>query len=542
MRTNANVTDLGNPDDFARVHPPEEIEADSAVPDDDDWTTDALEALDPESQELVSQIVVRTLVFCEELAGITLHPYQQAFGSRIIESLILADGEEITATWSRQSGKSETVSTVIAGVMVLFPVLAKLPKFEPLLGRFKRGVWVGLFAPTDNQSEFVYGRVAAHLTSERAVEFLMDTEISTEVSSGAKVIRLSTGSLARKQTANPQAKIEGSSYHIIVVDEAQEADEFVVRKSIHPMLASTAGPIIKIGTPTTEKGDYYKAIQNNKRRSTRRGGKQYHYEYDWKVVAKYNPLYAKFIKKEMTRIGEDSDEFQLSYALKWLLEKGMFVTEEKLDYLADKSMPLIYSWRATPCVAGIDVARTKDSTVVTVCWVDWEHPDPTGLYEHRILNWLEITDTDWETQYFAIADFLAPYNLLRVGVDGQGMGSAVAERLELILGGRCEVVKVDSDLKNQDDRWRHLTQIVQRNLLVYPGHSKARRTRVWKRFRQQMEDAEKIIKGKYMLVQAPDDSRYAHDDFPDSCSIATWMSAIETESDEVESMEAPWYN
>lgn len=75
------------------------------------------------------------------------------------------------------------------------------------------------------------------------------------------------------------------------------------------------------------------------------------------------------------------------------------------------------------------------------------------------------------------------------------MGSAVAERLDRLIGGRCDVVPVNSDLKNQSERWTHLIQMLQRNLVIYPGHSKARRTRSWKRFRQQMEDAEKVMKG-----------------------------------------------
>ena len=84
---------------------------------------------------------------------------------------------------------------------------------------------------------------------------------------------------------------------------------------------------------------------------------------------------------------------------------------------------------ARPCVVGIDPARVKDSTVVTVMWVDWDFPDPAGYREHRILNWLEIHNTAWEEQYFQIMDFLDPYDIAYIGVDAQGMGSAVADRM-----------------------------------------------------------------------------------------------------------------
>jgi hypothetical protein len=396
---------------------------------------------------------------------------------------------------------------------------------------------VGLFAPVEEQSELVFSRIATRLSSERAVAILSDPEIDEKVEGKSRVIRLSNGSFCRRQTANPRAKIEGSTYHIIVIDEAQEADELVVRKSVHPMLAANAGTMVKIGTPGYTKGDFYKAINLNKRRQ--RGKRSNHFEYDHKVVSKYNPAYRKFIEKEKIRLGEDSEEFQMSYALKWMLERGMLITEDDLDMLADRSMGLVKAWHRTPVVVGIDPARVKDSTVVTVCWVDWDYPDPAGYREHRILNWMEIHNTAWEEQYFQIMEFLDPYDIAFVGVDAQGMGSAVADRLQRLLGSRCEVTAYSSDAKNQSDRWKHLIQLIQRRMLIYPGHSKARRTRVWRNFRQQMSDAEKVMKGQYLLVEAPNE-REAHDDYVDSLALACVCSMDET-APVVEVMDSPFF-
>jgi hypothetical protein len=281
-------------------------------------------------------------------------------------------------------------------------------------------------------------------------------------------------------------------------------------------------------------------IQYNRRRSANGGRKfrEAHFEYDWRTAAKYNPNYAKFISKEKLRIGEDSDEFQMSYMNKFILEKGMFVTQERMDRLYDPSMPLVKEWWRTPCVAGIDVARSTDSTVVTVVWVDWDHPDPFGFYEHRILNWLEINNEEWEAQYFEIVDFLRHYDLLRVGVDSQGVGGAVAERLALLLP-HIEVLPISSDSKAQNERWVHLTEIIQREQLIIPGHSKARRTRSWKRFNQQMSDLEKVYKGPYLLAAAPDE-KGAFDDYPDSLAIACAMTFMDT-MPQVEASNSPFF-
>jgi hypothetical protein len=152
---------------------------------------------------------------------------------------------------------------------------------------------------------------------------------------------------------------------------------------------------------------------------------------------------------------------------------------------------------------------------------------------------MEIHNTAWEEQYFQIMEFLDPYDIAFVGVDAQGMGSAVADRLQRLLGSRCEVTAYSSDAKNQSDRWKHLIQLIQRRMLIYPGHSKARRTRVWRNFRQQMSDAEKVMKGQYLLVEAPNE-REAHDDYVDSLALACVCSMDET-APVVEVMDSPFF-
>ena len=727
--------------------------------------------LDELSQEFVNKLIEKIMDFLKVLVGHDLHPYQKPLARRIIESVIINDGEEITALASRQSGKSETVADTVATLMILLPRLAKL--YPDLLGKFKDGIWVGLFAPTEAQAETLFGRTVTRLTSERALEILGDPEIddsAARVGGVTRQIKLKkSGSTITMMTANPRAKIESKSFHLIVIDECQEADDFVVSKSISPMLAYYAGTMVKTGTPTTSKNNFYRSIQLNKRRQTGRNSRQNHFQWDWKEVAKIQANYEKFIRKEMLRIGEDSDEFQMSYncltpdtkvltkdlryveigsvqvgdvlvgfdeeaptkgahrkiretvvtkaerifrptyeialsdgtvvkasdghlwlvstasrrtvwkrtdelsstdrifkifdtwehvedyrtgylasafdgeghfsrqailgfsqrenvmlgkvrkyldalgfkywerketgtnndvtvlhiaggrasisrflgqirperllqkvdlnslgsigrhdfvgqdfehpivlsvtsvgerevvALetttqtfiaeglashncKWLLERGMFVTSTIMDDLGDTSAELVKSWHKTPVVVGIDPARKTDSTVVTVVFVDWERPDEFGYFEHRILNWLEMQGDDWEEQYFQIVNFLQNYDVLAVGVDGNGVGDAVAQRLKLLMP-RSEVVALTSSPSEQSKRWKHLQALIQRKMITWPAHAKTRRLRTWKRFYQQMTDLEVTYKGPNFAAAAPDEA-YSHDDFADSLSIA----------------------
>ena len=478
------------------------------------------EELDELSQDFVNRIIDKIMQFMVVLVGHDLHVYQKPLARRIIESVIINDGEEITALASRQSGKTETVSDTLSTLMVILPLLAKI--YPDLLGKFKGGLWVGMFAPTESQAETLFSRTVTRLTSERATEILGDPEINdsaARVGGVTKMIKLKkSGSTLTMMTANPRAKIESKSFHVIVIDECQEADDFVVSKSISPMLAYYAGTMIKTGTPTTSKNNFYRSIQLNKRRATGRGARQNHYQWDWRDVAKVNDNYAKFIKKEMLRIGEDSDEFQMSYNCKWLLERGMFVTQSLMDELGDTSQELVKSWHKTPVVVGIDPARKMDSTIVTVVWVDWDRPDEFGYFDHRVLNWLELQGDDWEEQYFQIVNFLSNYDVLAIGVDANGVGDAVAQRLKILMP-RAEVVALTSSPTEQSKRFKHLQALIQRRSVSFPAHAKTRRLRVWKRFMQQMIDAEIQYKGPNFMVSAPDES-YAHDDYVDSLAIA----------------------
>lgn len=479
------------------------------------------EILSEEAKDFVHKLVERILLFMDALVGHALYPYQRRLAYRIVESVVLNDGAEITALMARQSGKTETVADVLATLMILLPRLAK--RYPTWLEQFSGGLMVGCFAPVEEQAQTLFARITQRLTSERAVEIMAEPDIDDEPIGGGKLLTLkNSGSFVRLQTAHERANIESKTYHIIVIDEAQRADERVVRKSIHPMGASTNATIIKTGTPDFVKGDFYKAIQHNKRVAVGRGGKQDHHEANWREVVKYNPRYKKYIAKEIQRIGEESDEFQLSYNLKWLLERGMFTTEDVMDALGDKGMEIVKAWKRSPLLAGIDVARRQDSTVATVLWVDWNNPDEFGFYDHRILNWLEIHGDQWEEQYAQVVDFLAPYDIVQIGVDGQGMGDLFADRISRLLPN-VDVQALGSTTQEQSKRWKHLTELMNRRLISWPAHAYTRRLRTYKRFYQQMLDAERHYKGGNMVVAAPDEAD-AHDDYVDSLALAAWLT------------------
>lgn len=490
----------------------------------------------PERTALIKDIIDKIIMVADEISGHPLRPYQRPFAERLIESLIIEDSAKITALWSRQSGKSETVADVVTAIVIMLPRLAKI--FPDLLEKFAEGVWVGIFAPTDEMSETLYSRIVARLTSDRAQEILADPEIDERLEGRGKVIKLKKcGSLVRKQTAHPKAAIEGQTYHIVFIDEAQQADDKVINKSIAPMLTATAGTLCMTGTPTYHKSGFYTQIGLNKRKAGVRGKKQDHFEVEWKQVAKHYPRYGKFVRSERDRLGEDSDEFKLSYRLIWMLDKGMLCTSDKFDALGDVTMRPVQEYHKSPVIVGIDPARKTDSTIVTVVWVNWDYPDEYGQYEHRILNWLDLQGADWESQYFRIVEFLSHYSVHAIGIDSGGLGDVVSSRLKVLMP-YADIRDLKSDRTNQTKRWAHMMDLMSKGLLTWPAHAKSRDLRAFRRFRQQMEDAELNYVGPHIIVAAPQ-VEAAHDDYVDSLSNALWLTA-ELTMPEAEMTNALW--
>jgi hypothetical protein len=509
--------------------------------------------LDENSQEFVSRLVDKLMQVCDVVSGHPLRRYQKPFARRIFESMIIDDGATITALFARQTGKSETVANVIATAMIMLPKLAKA--FPDWLGKYSEGVWIGAFAPVDEQADNLFGRIVARLTSDSAIAVMSDPDVNCKLDARGRTVYikfidfdapLQDGrghSLVRKTTCHPRATIEGRTYNVILVDECQGADEKVINKSVGPMGASTNATTVYTGTPTYTKGVFYNQIQLNKREANKRGrSRQNHFEVDWREAAKENDFYRKYVLKQMVKLGEDSDEFKLSYRLMWLLDKGMFTTSEKLNDCGDRTMQkLIEAYNLSPVVVGIDCARKQDRTIVTVVMVDWDHPDELGVYHHRVLNWLDLEGLDWEAQYKQIVEFLANYRVWKVGIDVGGLGDVVAQRLRILMP-QTDIVDFGSSQGEQSDRWKYLRGLIDRRQIVWPAGSRVRRLKTWKRFRQEMEDLEILFKGPYVLAAAPE-IRDAHDDYADSLAIGCYLTKEieEEESGQVEVAVNPFY-
>lgn len=476
-----------------------------------------------------SELVNLVFNFIEVYSGRTLYPYQEQFSKRVIRSVLTNDGAEITALFARQSGKSETISDTSGGMMILLPQLANMPMFanDKRLQPFRDGLWIGIFAPSQRQAQITYNRIRSRLLSPSAEAVLNDPDFNLQfTTSNGQTCSLSNGSFVTAISASDGSSIEGESFKLIICEECQDISNYKITKSIHPMGAAYNATKVKIGTATTFKGNFYDAIQRNKLEYDNGETRvRNHFEYDCDVAAKYNPWYAKYIEGEKRSLGEKSDEYQMSYKLKWILERGMFIDIEQfeqnnLEPLLDVSL---YDKSRTH-VAGIDLGGKGDDTVITIVEVDWTQPlqfdervDPeTGetmvykTYNTYIKSWLKISNMpDYEEQYYMIMDFLAHFKLAKVVCDATREAS-ISHRLRANLN--CEVIPYIFTTKSKSEMYKNLETEISSGRARVPASEEVLKSEEYHKFIEQLGELQKDYRGSQLVVSHPDEKN-AHDDF-----------------------------
>ena len=473
------------------------------------------------------------VVIGQKMTGIYLYDYQIEPLFRIIYSLLVKDGAEITILYPRQSGKSEVISIVTNIIGIIFPVLAKI--FPKELSHFSRGAKMGLLAPQNDQVDTVYGRCVERLFSEPVRKFMEDPDINEEILSRAK-FKLKSGSTLTGQSAAKQSKVESKSYHVVFLDESQDLDTDKVRRSIIPMTASTFGSIVRTGTPSRYKGDFYFTIQNNKKHDAKLRGKkdkklkQLHFEYNYKDVfaskqkqykvdgLEFHILYEKAVMRDMKSMGENSDAFRMAYKVEWLLEIGMFMTEDALERLVlDKKRSM--QREVLPedfMVAGLDIASARNDTVLTYGKVD----DPaTDFGEHPIktvMGWLTLKTTNYEIQFQSLVTTILEKNIKVLYADYTGVGRALTDMLMYHIGDIVEIIPYTFTPSSKSDMWKALDEDTTNEKVKVPASKTVRETEQFKEFSEQITNLQKYWRGSYMVCEKT--QGYA-DDYCDSFAL-----------------------
>lgn len=511
-------------------------------------------------------IVKKIIKVAQSMAEKSYYPYQVDFSWGLCENVIERTGESLSALFSRQAGKTEVVGGTPLALAIILPYLSHLFPEDQRFNRvdrqgryrgYRKGFNVGIYAPTETQAKVTFLRIKGALKTDTSKRILEELGVTYGENNGDTVSFIKYDGEGREEwkssiksaTASPTAKIEGETFHLLVLEEAQDLDDLKVEKSLSPMVSSTKGCVVFVGTAGTRKCAFLRAILRNRRKEVM-DSKKRHFFYPYQVCVQYNSDYESYVEQEKEKYGEDSDAFKMAYGCMFILERGMFITEK---FLMDPSVALEYGLfseiidnvhidRKVPpkysIVAGIDFAKSQDSTVVTIIAVNWIDPvveqfipdeDNPGcdklfrLYQKHVIGWMELHGDNYESQFRDILAYLRPIRRLsRITVDSTSVGSAIFDRLKAVIGPTgVEVDGIHLGEHNKSNTYKALLSDLIQKRVTFPFGKQARKARECRKFVVEMLDAEKESKSNgIMRVQAPNE-KDAHDDFCDSLAIAT---------------------
>ena len=494
-------------------------------------------------------ITRKIIEFGKALTGVSLYEYQEQIVYAIIYSVITFSGDVKTVLFSRQSGKSEAMAFVIDTLCVLLP---KLADFFPEFEQWKSGFRVGLFAPQSDQVETTYSRAMTRLNSANAEMILNDPSVDVALESSAR-LQLSNGSFLAGQVASKQSKIESKTYDLVICEEAQDMEDLIVSKSIEPMLSSTAGTLVKVGTTGMYKNHFWYEIQNNRNldRKCKDQRIRNHFEFDYKAIIidrrkqyeidhkRFHLNYEADVARKKQRWGEDSQSFKLAYALIWDLESGMLLTDKEFNNILNRRIGTQLPADEDYVVAGIDIGKSPAETVITIAKVI---PD-TETFEKpykQIIAWIALGGLDYEAQHQAIMDAIVDYNISTIFADYTGVGKAVVDRLMYACGEYVNIEPYTFTSQSKSDMWFNFVNEIQTKHIIVPANKVVRGTTEFSKFEEQMKNCQKYFNGAYMVCEK---SEGYFDDFVDSAALMCLAGNADQEvEEEMEVTDNPLYS
>lgn len=296
--------------------------------------------------------------------------------------------------------------------------------------------------------------------------------------------------------------------------------------------------------------EYYKKMQNDlevvktnwKNRETPR---KFYFEVPWQIPAKENPRYKRYVDKEKVRLGEHSDDFMMSYALTWMISRGMFITDKVLSMCGLPSNDMVMNtsqalkivslgdildyWNLSKTVAGIDWGKTNDSTVMSVFYVDWDNPiqliedSDMVFFNKYLIYWLELLGDDYEDQYPQIEDVMQRFNVGRVVMDANGSGDPIYDRFVHKFENKVDIWGIKTNSATvMNDLIKHWGSEISKRRYWYPASEDAQETREYKMFQVQMKGWYKTWKNGYLTCHHDPNDKEAHDDYCFSSLFGVW--------------------
>ncbi len=379
-----------------------------------------------------------------------LRSYQLEAARAILDSILNHRGLTIAVMMSRQAGKNELSGQIEAYLLNLYQdeggqIVKASPTFKPqttnsilrLLDRLENEWNQGHFRRTEGYM--------VKLKKARALFF----------------------------SAGPRANVVGATADVLLeCDEAQDVNPTKWSKDFKPMGASTDVTTVMYGTAWTSNTLLATTIKNLRRQETKDGLPRV-FEYDADRVGAEVPAYARYVAKEVVRLGRNHPLIKTQYYLETIDAQGGLFPKLRRALMrgdhprrhepeAGKRYALLIDVAGEEEEAGDALTRAmlrnkkRDAIALTVVEVEIEFGRQPNYRAVDRKLWLGTKHTSLHAQICALTEH---WHAMFVVIDATGVGAGLASFLSKSLGEERVLPVLFSSKVKSDLGWNFLSVV-----------------------------------------------------------------------------------
>lgn len=358
-----------------------------------------------------------------------------------------------------------------------------------------------IISPTQRQSGILFRRmkrfinINSQLPEERRIPIATFIRRETQT-----VIEFENGSEIHSLPATEDgSNIRGFTANFIIIDEAAFVDDRVY-STISPMLATTKGILLLMGTPNGVNNFFYKAYSDRNLKFN-----PYH------VVSSQSPLIDKaYLKQEQETLSDV--EYRTEYLAEFLETVGVMFPLKTVEGCMKKDWPRrteplpIYSY-----YLGFDPARFGEDEAVGIILEKRPtfHKDFVVKEPFAIVDYIELKGEGLAKQVELIKSLHKLWKFDQIIVDSTAVGGGIVDPL---VDEKLPVEPISFSIKTKQDLYFNLLRIMEGGQIILPNYQKMKKQFV--ELRQEKQQGTGLTK-----IYHP---RQGHDDLVTATTLAVW--------------------
>lgn len=373
-----------------------------------------------------NQKVSEIELFCLTWLNFTPYLYQAKFLRQAV------DKKRVAALWCRQTGKSFSVAAYCI--------------YEAVI---KSGQQILIVSPTQRQSSELFNKIKNFVHSNPNLNSSADKFTQTEIifDNGSRIISLPCGDYGES--------IRGFTADVLIIEESGYVKDSIVSEVLMPMIASTQGKVIQIGTPKGT-NHFYEACY----------GQESPYLFShitWREAVEVGQYEEDFIDEQRNNL--TNLEFRTEYEAKFIPDEDRYFPQPLIDTQTRDLEVVKQRHSKAKYWLGVDFARLgEDSSVFVVI------EQPPFKKHYRVANIVETRHKKLTDAIGRIKMLDNIYQFEMMYLDETGLGAGPSDVLREELGGRVKPITFTT--KSKQDMFSNCKIMLEKDILYIPNHKK----------------------------------------------------------------------